>query len=643
MGWLIAGIVAVVLLVVIWFVVTYNGLVRARNGFKTAFAQIDAQLTRRHDLIPNLVETAKGYLAHERETLDAVVRARAAAVTAQSGVGGGADVATLAALAGAENTLTQALGRFFGLAEAYPNLKANQNMLALQEELTTTENRIAFARQAFNDSVMVYNIKRQVFPTNLVAGMFSFAPAGCSRSTTPRNATPRRFRSEPPPLHPPRPAVNFFERQREVRRVSTRLVFLFAAAVIGIVVSVNVVLLIALNLSNTPPQHIATVIVATTVVTLIAIGLAALFRTIALRGGGGVVARAAGGVLVPTDTQDPQLRRLRNVVEEIAIASGVTVPEIYILPQEKGINAFAAGWTPADAAVAVTRGSLERLNRAELQGVIGHEFSHVVNGDMRLNIKLMGLLFGILFLAVIGRGFTQAGFLSGGGRDDNRDSNALPLVLFGIALVGVGFIGVAAGRLIQSAVSRQREYLADASAVQYTRQTSGIVGALAKIAGLEEGSTLRTPKRDEVGHMLFGSGTSLTSLFATHPPLTDRIRVLDPSFDQAKLEQLARQWAAAPAVRDGGGRAARVRTERVRPARAAVEGAAARGIRRRRHRQPLRRRLRPGRGVDQPDPRGTTRQGPLAGRRAPRRGRPDHGRGSAGAGRPARDRGAPVR
>ena len=176
MGWVI-GLVIVVLVVLVGFVLlTYNGLVRARNAFRNAFAQIDVQLTRRHDLIPNLVETAKGYLAHERQTLEAVVNARSAAVSAQSSAAG-ADPAAVGVLAGAENLLTQALGQLFVLAEGYPTLKANQTMLALQEELTTTENRIAFARQAYNDAVMEYNTRRQVFPSSLIAGAFGFAPA----------------------------------------------------------------------------------------------------------------------------------------------------------------------------------------------------------------------------------------------------------------------------------------------------------------------------------------------------------------------------------------------------------------------------------------------------------------------------------
>jgi len=179
MGLLIGLIIVVVLVIVVVAVIfSYNGLVRARNAYQKSFAQIDVQLTRRHDLIPNLVETAKGYMAHERGTLEAVVNARAAAVQAQSTAGGTTDnPAAVGALAGAENVLTQALGKLFALAEAYPNLKANEQMLALQEELTTTENRIAFARQAYNDAVMSYNNRRQVFPRNVIAGAANFDAA----------------------------------------------------------------------------------------------------------------------------------------------------------------------------------------------------------------------------------------------------------------------------------------------------------------------------------------------------------------------------------------------------------------------------------------------------------------------------------
>ncbi|WP_247674824.1 LemA family protein [Micromonospora sp. C51] len=178
---LIIGLVCLVLIVVAvlgFGVSIYNGLVRARNAYRNAFAQIDVQLVRRHDLIPNLVETAKGYLKHERETLEAVINARNAAVNAQATAAAApGDPAAMQQLSGAENALTATLGRLFALSEAYPDLKANQNMMQLSEELTSTENRVAFARQAYNDAVMAYNNKREVFPASMVAGMFSFGPA----------------------------------------------------------------------------------------------------------------------------------------------------------------------------------------------------------------------------------------------------------------------------------------------------------------------------------------------------------------------------------------------------------------------------------------------------------------------------------
>ncbi|MBB5868201.1 Zn-dependent protease with chaperone function [Allocatelliglobosispora scoriae] len=338
--------------------------------------------------------------------------------------------------------------------------------------------------------------------------------------------------------------MNFFERQRQVKRLSARLVLLFVLAVVALVAAVCLAVVVAINLVGGTVDNLPGLLIFTAIATVVVIGLASLFRTVGLRGGGGKVALELGGVLVPEDTTDLQLRRLRNVVEEIALASGVPVPEVYVLEDERAINAFAAGWSTADAAVAVTRGALDRLNRDELQGVIAHEFSHVVNGDMRLNIKLIGLLFGILFLAVIGRTFVNAGIIGGRSRDSKDGGNPLPLI--GLALIAAGFLGVLAGRIIKASVSRQREYLADASAVQFTRQTAGIAGALKKIGGLEGGSKLISPKTEEVGHLLFGSGQGFSSLFATHPPLVKRIQVLEPDFNPAELQALTERWRESP-------------------------------------------------------------------------------------------------
>lgn len=333
--------------------------------------------------------------------------------------------------------------------------------------------------------------------------------------------------------------MNFFERQAQVKKVSGRLVVLFVLAVLGIVAVLDLAAWFGFGLSRQPAETAVGTLVVISLGAMLLIGGASWFRMLSLRnGGGGKIARSLGGVYVDEDTTDPQLRRLRNVVEEIAIASSTPVPELYLLPQEDGINAFAAGWSPADAAVAVTRGALERLNRDELQGVIAHEFSHVVNGDMRINIRLMGVLFGILGLAVIGR------ILLYSGRGNNK--SAAPIIVVGLAAFVAGYIGVFVGRLIKAAVSRQREYLADASAVQFTRQTAGIAGALKKIGGLESGSKLRSGKVEDVSHMLFGEGRSFASLYATHPPLPKRIQLLDPTFDPAEIDQLRQRWATAP-------------------------------------------------------------------------------------------------
>ncbi len=333
--------------------------------------------------------------------------------------------------------------------------------------------------------------------------------------------------------------MNFFERQAATRRASLRLLLLFALAVAGIVAAAD--LLVALAFGASPG-----VLAFSTAATLAIIGLGSLYRIATLRGGGEAVALQLGGVPVAEDTTDFNLRRLRNVIEEVAIASGVPVPKIYVLEHEAAINAFAAGYSPSDAVVAVTRGALDRLNRDELQGVVAHEFSHILNGDMRLNIRLIGVLFGILMLAVIGRRILA----HGGGRVRGR--GAAGIVVAALAAMVVGYVGLFFARMIKAGVSRQRERLADASAVQFTRQTTGLAGALKKIGGLQAGSRLENSgDAEEVSHMLFGDGLGLSGrafagLFATHPPLLERIQALEPGFRSAQLERLQRQWLAAP-------------------------------------------------------------------------------------------------
>jgi len=336
--------------------------------------------------------------------------------------------------------------------------------------------------------------------------------------------------------------LNFFEHQDRARRQSRRLIAAFILAVLAIVVAIDAILLLVVGFTSGDPSAAPMplsgmlnanlpLLAGGAVITTGVIGLASLFRIASLRAGGGQVARQLGGSLVDSDTRDFKRSRLRNVVEEIALASGVPVPEIYVLDQESGINAFAAGYTPADAAVAVTRGALETMERDELQGVIAHEFSHVLNGDMRLNIRLMGTLFGILLLALIGRRVLVHA------RFGRHGKNGAAVLLVAAGLMVVGYVGLFFGRWIKAAVSRQREYLADASAVQFTRDPGGIGDALKKIAVYTDGSYLKADT-EEVSHMLFGDGERMM-LFSTHPPLLERIRRIDPGFRPEELETTA--------------------------------------------------------------------------------------------------------
>jgi Zn-dependent protease with chaperone function len=334
--------------------------------------------------------------------------------------------------------------------------------------------------------------------------------------------------------------MNFFERQEAARRMSARLLGLFGLAVLGIVVAIDCAVLFGMRVTMSSPERVAGMVVLTTILTLSVILIASLVRMAGLRGGGSKVALELGATPVSEDTNDPQYRRLRNVIEEMAIASGVPVPQIYVLEEEAAINAFAAGWSPSDAAITVTRGALDRLNRDELQGVIAHEYSHVLNGDMRLNIELIGILFGILVLAIIGR---KVLLNSRGGRDSK---SVAPVIAIALALMIAGYIGLFFGRLIKAGLSRQREYLADASAVQFTRQTSGIAGALKKIGGLADGSKLVAADAEEASHMFFGDGVGFSAMFATHPPLLARIQALEPGFKPETLDDLSMHWAQSP-------------------------------------------------------------------------------------------------
>ncbi len=350
--------------------------------------------------------------------------------------------------------------------------------------------------------------------------------------------------------------TSFFEQQDLARRNSKRLILLFGLALVAVVICLDIVaLLLAGMLENGPgksqgvslPQSLGDfsrytgLISITSGVTAAVVGLASMGRVASLASGGSVVAESLGGRLLdPLDVKDPMEKRLLNIVEEMAIASGVPVPPVYLLDQEEGINAFAAGHRPEDAAIGVNRGTLETLSRDQLQGVIAHEFSHILNGDMRLNIRMMGLLYGLLFLGIVGRTILRIlgdiNYRSTRRSNDNENKgNPLAVAyIFALAMFILGYVGFFFGRLIQASLSRQREFLADASAVQFTRNPDGIAGALKAIGGWVNHSSMKSPASMETAHMFFGDGIRrmmMHSPFATHPPLETRIRRLDPQWD----------------------------------------------------------------------------------------------------------------
>ncbi|HET9388799.1 MAG TPA: M48 family metallopeptidase [Steroidobacteraceae bacterium] len=338
--------------------------------------------------------------------------------------------------------------------------------------------------------------------------------------------------------------MDFYARQAAARGQTRWLVLAFVLSLLAVALALDLVLFSFLASAGADrplieplqfAQQNPGVAVFSTLIVMGVLGLASLYKTMELRGGGGVVARSLGGVLVSPDTTDLKRKRLLNVVSEMAIASGVPMPEVYVLEQELAINAFAAGHTAANAAITVTQGALDQLNRDQLQGVIGHEFSHILNGDMRLNVQLMGWVFGLFVVALIGR------LLLNFSPRNRRGNNGIVALAF--AIVVLGYVGLFLGRLMQAAVSRQRERLADASGVQFTRNPQGLKEALVKIAVLPEGSRLSSPHAEQAAHMFFAEG--LDRLFATHPPLMERIRELDPHFDERELARMSAELEAA--------------------------------------------------------------------------------------------------
>lgn len=327
--------------------------------------------------------------------------------------------------------------------------------------------------------------------------------------------------------------VDFFGHQDRARRNTGKLVFYFAISVGLTICLVYLVLAFFLNRGEGETNSAewlwnSQLFMWASGGTLAIVFLGSLMKILELSAGGKAVAEMLGGRLLDRSTHDAHESQLLNIIEEMAIASGVPVPDTYLLDHENGINAFAAGNSINDAVIGVTRGCMEQLDRSELQGVMAHEFSHILNGDMKINLRLTGWIHGLLCIAIIGRVLLYFGGSSRSSSRDGKGGNPLPII--GLALMAVGGIGMLFGKLIKAAVSREREYLADASAVQFTRNPGGISGALKKIGGLY--SKLETPKAEEASHLFFGNGlgASFMSAFATHPPLEERIRRIDPKF-----------------------------------------------------------------------------------------------------------------
>jgi Zn-dependent protease with chaperone function/uncharacterized tellurite resistance protein B-like protein len=365
--------------------------------------------------------------------------------------------------------------------------------------------------------------------------------------------------------------MDFFGHQDQARKRTRQLVLLFALALLTLIFLTN--LLVAGFLWGNPDifpalgneaikdpslfdifHYIswqAWLIISASVCGFV--GLAYLYKSIKLSGGGASIAESLGGRLLQPDSEDFYERRLLNIVEEMAIASGMPVPPVYLMDDEIGINAFAAGFQPSDAVIGVTKGCLTKLSRLQLQGVIGHEFSHILNGDMRMNMRLIAILFGILCIGLIGRGIIELGArhsLATSGRrsssvfsssSSNKKEGGIPLFFIGLGFMILGYSGVFFGKLIQAAVSRQREYLADASAVQFTRDPQAIAEALKVIGYGGVGSSIGHSRREEFSHAFFGNAiyshfSSHFGFLSTHPKLEERIRRIDKNWDGEWVE-----------------------------------------------------------------------------------------------------------
>ena len=330
--------------------------------------------------------------------------------------------------------------------------------------------------------------------------------------------------------------MDFYQSQETARRHTFGLVFFFTMAVLSLIVVTNLLVMVVFGFVAPSQEGISLSLIAAqfdwqvfgiigALVSLVILAGSA-YKTMILAGGGAAVAESLGGRLINHGTTDLHERKTLNVVEEMAIASGTPVPPVYLLTNEQGINAFAAGHTPGDAVIGVTRGAITHLTRDELQGVVAHEFSHILNGDMRLNMRLICILHGILLIGLIGYYLLRTMRI-------RSSKNTGPILGLGLGLIAIGYSGTFFGNLIKASVNRQREFLADASAVQFTRNSNGIADALKKIGGHARGSELKSPGAPSLSHAYFSTGIKsfLQSVMATHPPLDARIKRIDPQWD----------------------------------------------------------------------------------------------------------------
>jgi len=349
--------------------------------------------------------------------------------------------------------------------------------------------------------------------------------------------------------------MNFFEAQDSARRSTALLILMFLLAIVFLLALSNFLIFellyffdygsLTFSLSQLNLVFDADLSFVLSAAIILFITLGSLYKLVQLSSGGSAIAQSLGGVIIPRSSSDALHKKILNVVEEMAIASGTPVPQVYIL-NEPGINAFAAGWKTTNVVIGITQGALERLSRDELQGVIAHEFSHIFNGDMRLNIRLIAVLHGVLMIGMLGRIILRS--MRHVRRSRNSKNGQALLVVFGIGagLTIIGYSGTFFGNWIKSLISRQREYLADASAVQFTRSNEGIANALKKIGGAIPGSALLVASVDEYSHAYFAKGeTGALSLFSfsTHPPLKKRILRIEPNwngkyfFDEKKVPE----------------------------------------------------------------------------------------------------------